>query len=562
MSLFNDASLVLIPSGYKEDVVYSVKPTDGSGDLTFTRASDGTRVNSSGLVENVPWNLLEQSNTFSTTWTLNNVNVTSGQSGYDGANNAWSLSKTAANGEIRQTVLSGLRTFSIYAKAGSLNWLYLLKGGNAGQFFNLSTGQVGTGNAQVISANIQSVGGGWYLCSMVYNDAYNGSLRIYPADADNDTTATSGSIYIQDAQLVEGTTAKPYFPTTDRQNVPRLTYEGGCPSLLLEPQRTNLGINTIWAGGVPPTSWQQANSNGTITAVTSNLGTDATALSFANSGGGSLNVENTIVYTATNYVISFYIESISGTLTYQDLVRLTGSPNITTSAFFLNGASVLASSQVQVGRVEYRFTLGTGATHGARIGSGTGATTITTNTVVLSRPQFEQGAYATSYIPTTSASVTRVADTFTRNNIYTNGLISASGGTWYVELKNNVEYVRDANNGLFLGDSTTINSGNQFAIRNFSAVGVGLLSIVKYISGSGSAIYTATTNNVKIAIKWNGTTADVFANGVKVVSATAFTTTNMENLLGNGSSVPFFIQQMSLFPTPLSDSDCQTLTTI
>jgi len=562
MSLFNDASLVLIPSGYKEDVVYSVKPTDGSGDLTFTRASDGTRVNSSGLVENVPWNLLEQSNTFSTTWTLNNVNVTSGQSGYDGANNAWSLSKTAANGEIRQTVLSGLRTFSIYAKAGSLNWLYLLKGGNAGQFFNLSTGQVGTGNAQVISANIQSVGGGWYLCSMVYNDAYNGSLRIYPADADNDTTATSGSIYIQDAQLVEGSTAKPYFPTTDRQNVPRLDYSNGCPSLLLEPQRTNLGINTIWAGGVPPTSWQQANSNGTITAVTSNLGTDATALSFANSGGGSLNVENTIVYTATNYVISFYIESISGTLTYQDLVRLTGSPNITTSAFFLNGASVLASSQVQVGRVEYRFTLGTGATHGARIGSGTGATTITTNTVVLSRPQFEQGAYATSYIPTTSASVTRVADTFTRNNIYTNGLISASGGTWYVELKNNVEYVRDANNGLFLGDSTTINSGNQFAIRNFSAVGVGLLSIVKYISGSGSAIYTATTNNVKIAIKWNGTTADVFANGVKVVSATAFTTTNMENLLGNGSSVPFFIQQMSLFPTPLSDSDCQTLTTI
>ncbi|MGA0081580.1 MAG: hypothetical protein ACO3IT_07435, partial [Ilumatobacteraceae bacterium] len=66
--LLNQASLVYIPSGYKEDTAYSVIPTDGSGDLTFTRASDGTRVNSAGLVENVPWNLVEQSNTFSTTW--------------------------------------------------------------------------------------------------------------------------------------------------------------------------------------------------------------------------------------------------------------------------------------------------------------------------------------------------------------------------------------------------------------------------------------------------------------------------------------------------------------
>jgi hypothetical protein len=49
--LLNSASLVMIPSGYKEDVVYSQIPTDGSGDLSFTRASNGTRINSAGLVE-------------------------------------------------------------------------------------------------------------------------------------------------------------------------------------------------------------------------------------------------------------------------------------------------------------------------------------------------------------------------------------------------------------------------------------------------------------------------------------------------------------------------------
>jgi hypothetical protein len=54
--LLNSVSLVMIPSGYAEDKVYSAVPTDGSGDLSFTRSSNGTRINSAGLVEVVPWN--------------------------------------------------------------------------------------------------------------------------------------------------------------------------------------------------------------------------------------------------------------------------------------------------------------------------------------------------------------------------------------------------------------------------------------------------------------------------------------------------------------------------
>ena len=56
-TLLEQASLVLIPSGYAEDKVYSVVPSNGSGDMSFTRASDGTRINSDGLVEVTPWNL-------------------------------------------------------------------------------------------------------------------------------------------------------------------------------------------------------------------------------------------------------------------------------------------------------------------------------------------------------------------------------------------------------------------------------------------------------------------------------------------------------------------------
>lgn len=57
MSLFDSASLVVTPSGYKEDKLYSIKPTDGSGDLVVKRATTATRVNSNGLIESVANNV-------------------------------------------------------------------------------------------------------------------------------------------------------------------------------------------------------------------------------------------------------------------------------------------------------------------------------------------------------------------------------------------------------------------------------------------------------------------------------------------------------------------------
>ena len=43
--------LALIPSGYKASTVYSILPSDGSGDFDFDRASEGTRVRKDGLIE-------------------------------------------------------------------------------------------------------------------------------------------------------------------------------------------------------------------------------------------------------------------------------------------------------------------------------------------------------------------------------------------------------------------------------------------------------------------------------------------------------------------------------
>jgi hypothetical protein len=203
-SLYDSASLVMIPSGVKDGKVFSIKPTDGSGDFTFSRGTDtATRVNASGLIEKERSNQLLQSNTFDTTWSATNASVTGGQSGYDGSSDAWLLSKSAANGRITQIVSqSNVQSFSVYAKAGTDNWLKI-QAWNGSTFysshFDLANGVIGI-DTNLIDSSIESIGSGWYRCTISFNAA-NQLLYIYPADADGDTSGTSGNILIQDAQL-------------------------------------------------------------------------------------------------------------------------------------------------------------------------------------------------------------------------------------------------------------------------------------------------------------------------------------------------------------------------
>ena len=65
MSLFTESSLCLVPSGVKDGKVYSITPTDGSGDLTFTRSNDtASRVGADGLIQRVRTNVLTYSEQF------------------------------------------------------------------------------------------------------------------------------------------------------------------------------------------------------------------------------------------------------------------------------------------------------------------------------------------------------------------------------------------------------------------------------------------------------------------------------------------------------------------
>ena len=356
-------------------------------------------------------------------------------------------------------------------------------------------------------------------------------------------------------------------------NVPRIDYTGGgCPSILLEPQRTNSIRNSTMQGAnvstnTFPNFWY-AGGNG-LTAQLVGLGVE-NGLNYIDVNYNGVAVQASVQFsfdtnTVTNAIVgqtwslSVYMKTISATLppnSYRIQIN-----EFSSAGSYLTGNQLVISPTTEIQRFSQTRT-NTSATCAFVQSYYYFPLTIGNSynfTIRIYAPQLELGAYATSYIPTTTATVTRNADVLSRDNIYTNNLIVGGGGTWFVHLINNTAFTSDANGNLFL-DTASGGITNGINIRSIGTVA--RLYINFYTSGVNTFQYLTTADTVKLVIKWNGATADVFENGAKVVSATIFTPTAMENLGGNGSDQPKYIKQMALFAKPLTDAQCIALTTL
>ena len=404
MSFFDDASLVFLPSGQagKDGKAYSMKPTNGDGDFTFSRGSNltATRIDSNGLIEKGRENLFKQSNNFNTTPWASSVTLTSGQSGYDGSNDAWLLTKTSSGAQSVYNYINetGLMTMSVHAKAGSTNWMRLTQGGKTAYFDLSGSGAVGT-SSNGIDQTITSVGNGWFRCTLTANKTTAGQTPIYPYTAEGDASGSTDSIYIQDSQFEQGLVATEYIEsgaTTGLAGIledsPRFDYSGGasCPSLLLEPSRTNvIGYSEYFD------SWTKVGSP----TITNNYGTSPEG------------VQNSTRFETTSGRLTYDVSTINANETFTIYMRGSGALLIQ-----LGGLDNFYPSLTNEW-VRYEFkTTQAGFNSSIQIrGNGSAVD------VQLYGAQYERNTYQTSYIPNhsgTSGSIsTRSADDSTLSSI-------------------------------------------------------------------------------------------------------------------------------------------------
>jgi hypothetical protein len=550
----------------------SVKEVIGA-DFDFARASSATRVNEQGYIEDVPYNLVQQSNTFDTTWVKNNgTTLTGGQIGYDGSNDAWLLTKPASGfTNIAQTFsIKGNVTFSVFAKQGSLSTFNLrMINTDEDVLFDLSSGTISSSTSGVIDSNISAIpnSNGWYRCSFSADYGSGTQVAIYVGDVP-DTTA--GNIYIQDAQLVKGSDAKDYLETTDRQDIPRINYEGGNGHFLLEPSRTNLVTDSEYFD-----IYTKSNATITDNDSTSPEGVDNAASLAGNGASTSHYIYRNYgsATSGTSYTFSFFAKK--GSLNYVQFVAGSGAFGVLHQNYDLENG-VLGSSSGSVdsfiedyGNGWYRVGTTITATASTTIvpfialaNSSTMsrlASFATSNDVKIYGLQIEAG-YLTSYIPTYGSTVTRAAETC--NNAGNSDLFNDSEGVLYAEFKN--EDVADYRL-ISISDGTTNN-------RTFigTRITTGYIYYFVLVGGATSSTYISTqlaSDFNKVALKYKTNDFALWINGTEVYSDTSGATysantldrLNFDNAAGAGNFVGK-TKMVSTFTEALSDSELECLT--
>jgi hypothetical protein len=460
-------------------------------------------------------------------------------------------------------------TFSIYAKANTRNFFRILVGNgvllsNQSAYFDLVNLTTTTSSSQITSS-ITSEGNGW--CKIVISFTCNntGTDAIYFGSSPNMTSGylpfvgnASNGVFIWGAQLNIGSTAKPYFPTTDRLNVPRLTYQnggGGCPSLLLEKQSTNY---LIYNTEIDNAAWVKARSTVTANATTSPDGTQNADGVFVNSD------------TNTNHEVFQYgtgsTEGWSGFFKANgyNFIYMFGSGDPVVWFDLQNGTVGTAQSGASGKitnygngwyRCEYYKNSGTNSIWGFGIVPSNGVTTIaspdTSKGVYFWGAQGEAGLYSTSMIYTTSSSATRVADACSKTGI--SSLIGQTEGVIFLDF---TPTIGQTGAGFSISDGTNVISLQTPAIYS---------DVIRGVVYSGGAFpvvidYTfPSSGRYKVAFAYKANDFVLYVNGVLRASTTSGPVPTCSQVLLDH---PLLTNEAVLFPTRLTNAELASLTTI
>lgn len=581
-SLLNNASLLLNPAGsiisYQEDKIYSVLPKDGTGDFTFSGGDGGTRVNQQGYVEVTPANLFTYSNDFTNAiWGTGGYGnkaiitpnaLTNPVSGVLDASLANFIS-SGTQGRLIQA-MSGLQvgipyTVSMYIKAGTKSSVVVYVdtatfGYNAD--FNLSTGTVTS--TYGTTATIKLITDGWYYVTVTCPVLPSGNMQygIVTNGADD------GTLYIYGAMLNQGSTAKPYQPTTDRLNYPRITYQNGRSALLQEPQRTNL---VLYSQQFDASGWVNYNS-ATITPNAS-ISPDGTLNAYSlNAAATGYSGIYRLVSGGTNVgTVSGFFKK--GTLDWVLLVNTNGTDGV--AWFNLANGTIGTVDAGYSATIEpfkdgwYKcsvtcpsLNIGIWQIGGAT--SDNNPTPAYAGNIYIWGAQVEVGEFASTYIPTTSATVTRPLDQFSKND---SPALNTTSWTFYMS-------------GVNIGKNQNSSGANIDNVNWSFDSGAGPYGPNSLHNYSNTVYYYDTVNGAanlgdigstttKFAVTKNGTTFKLFRNGVLATTNTLSLASNVWDSFrmyavtdAQGQAFSNNPSTLAILPSALSDADAQSLTTV
>jgi len=319
-----------------------------------------------------------------------------------------------------------------------------------------------------------------------------------------------------------------------------------CKGLLIEESRTNLtarseGLDaTPWAvqNATTITSNNTASPDGNVTAELFTVGATSTVYGIQNS---SVSWTSGTTYTVSCFFKAREITRVNITVNNTGVLPINATFDLTGSGSIVGTPTGTAIIQ-RYGNGWYRCSVSATALSTAltafRFSAVSGTSTTYPGNSVDSfygwGAQVEAGAFPTSYIPTTTASVVRSADICSITGANFTSIYNQSEGTLFVDAR--VETAARSANGFFAGIYNV--SNNEFSTRIFS----GSIQVVSRDPTSKDFSIGTATTNTKAATVYSNLNNAGSLNGSAVITGTVSTLPLMTSLgIGSRYSNTLFI---------------------
>jgi hypothetical protein len=332
-------------------------------------------------------------------------------------------------------------------------------------------------------------------------------------------------------------------------NVPRINHpiSGGCPSVLLEPQRTNLITYSNMSEALERNTTTY-DASATVQSVDSGFNSivlsNATNLTWSN--GQNIILFELSLSDLTDYTASVYVKSLGTATTFGIRIRNQTTGSVTTESISLTNEwqRISVTKKSTVGSAGFAILYGD-----------------TDGDVALCSAQLEQGSFATSQITTQGATVTRLADKGT--NCGTVDDFNSEEGTLFVEMR---ALANDLSNRIIsISDNTNTNQVAMFYTTIDNSVRANYT-----VAGVKSFEFTFVLSDItqfnKITIRWKENDFSLWINGIKVLEdllgsvASPDTLKVLKTTQGNNSlSFQGEIKQLHVYKQALTDAQIQAL---